>query len=225
MAVALVVEKKPVAAKGRSYLWYILAGVVLLCVAIWWQCIRKKSIELDVTGHRWSTSIAVEEYREVGEQQWRDQVPTGARAMSCRSKERSTRDVPDGETCAMVKHDNGDGTFSEVNQCTPKTRKESVMDDWCDFRIDRWTKVDELTAKGAGLKVTWPDAPPPPLVVGQGARRPGPRTATYTLDFSDGKKKKQSCDVEEATWRKYADGQHVKAKARASSGELVCSTL
>ena len=36
------------------------------------------------------------------------------------------------------------------------------MDDWCDFRIDRWTKVDELTAKGAGLKVTWPDAPPPP---------------------------------------------------------------
>ena len=48
-----------------------------------------------------------------------------------------------------------------------------------------------------------------------------PRTA---LDFSDGKKTR-TCNVSEGTWRKYKDGQHVKAKARASSGELVCSSL
>lgn len=223
-AVPLVVEKQPVRAKGKPWGWYVLAVVVLLGVAIWWQCIRKKNIELDVTAHRWTTEIAVEEYREVGEQQWRDQVPTGARATSCSQKERSTRDVPDGEDCAKVKRDNGDGTFSEINQCTPKTRRESVMGDWCDYRIDRWTKVDNLMEKGGGLKVVWPTAPPPPAIVGQGARRPGARTATYTLDLYDGKSER-SCDVSEATWRKYADGQHVKAKARAASGELVCSTL
>lgn len=222
--VPLVVEKKPVKPKGRSYGWYILAVVVLLSFAIWWQCIRKKSIELDVTGHRWTTAIAVEEYREVGEQQWRNQVPSGARAISCSPKERSTRDVPDGEACTKVKRDKGDGTFEEVNQCTPKTRKESVMDDWCDYRIDRWTKVEDLTQKGGGLMVSWRDVPPAPAIVGQGTRRPGARTATYTLDLTDGKTKR-SCDVSEATWRKYADGQHVKAKARASNGELVCSTL
>ena len=223
-AVPLVTQKKPVKPRGRSRGWYILAAVLLLAIAIWWRCIRKKTVTLDVISHRWSTEIAVEEYREVGEQQWRDQVPTGARAISCSSKERSSRDVADGETCTKVQRDKGDGTFDEVNQCTPKTRKESVMGDWCDFRIDRWTKTDTLVRKGTGLTVGWPDAPPAALLTGPGARRAGAKTATYTLELSDGKQRR-NCDVAEATWRKYADGQHVKAKVRAASGELVCSTI
>lgn len=223
-AVPLVVEKKPVQAKGRSWGGYILAVVVLLAVAIWWQCIRKKTVTVDVVSHSWATSIVIEEYREVGEQEWRDQVPTGARAISCSQQERSTRDVPDGEKCTMIKRDRGDGTYEEVNQCTPKTRKESVMDDRCDFRIDRWTKVDTVERKGTGVAVAWPDSPPPAAITGPGARRAGAKSATYTLELSDGKKR-QTCDVSEATWRKLADGAHIKAKARASSGELVCSTL
>ena len=223
-AVRLVAAKPPARPKGRSWGWYILAVVVLLSFATWWRCIRKKTVTVDVISHRWTTAIVIEEYREVGEQQWRDQVPTGARAITCASKERSTRDVADGESCTRIKRDKGDGTFEEVDQCTPKTRKESVMADWCDFRIDRWTQVDTVERKGTGLTVAWPDAPAPALLTGPGARRAGSKTATYTLELSDGKQR-QSCDVSEATWRKRADGEHVKAEARASSGELVCSTL
>lgn len=223
-AVPFVREKEAPKAKGRPWGWYILAFVLLLSVAIWWRCIRKKSIELDVKGHRWATVIDVEEFREVGESKWKNEVPSGARAVSCVQKERSTRSVPDGETCKMVKRDKGDGTFEEVNQCTPKTRQEPVYDDYCDYRIDRWTKVDALKKEGTGTDVVWAEAPPAPTLTGPGARRAGERRATYTLEFSDGKKAR-TCDVSEGTWRKYKDGQHVKAKARASSGELVCSSL
>ncbi len=225
-AVPFVQEKKPAPKKSSNrWIWYVVATVVLLSFLIWWGCIRKKSIDLDVTGHRWATQIDIEEYREVGEGAWRDQVPTGARQVSCAQKERSTRSVPDGETCTKVRRDKGDGTFEEVNQCTPKTRSEPVYDDWCDYRIDRWTKVDAVKQAGTGLDVTWPATPPASPMAGPGARRPGARTATYTLEFVDGKKKTRTCDVSEGTWRKYKDGQHVKAKARARSGELVCSTL
>ncbi|MBK9037022.1 MAG: hypothetical protein IPL61_38195 [Myxococcales bacterium] len=223
-AVPFVVEKQPLKPRGKSWGWYILAAIVLLSVAIWWRCIRKKSIELDVAGHRWATTIAVEEFREVEETKWRNEVPSGARAVSCTSKERSTKSVPDGETCTKVKRDKGDGTFEEVNQCTPKTKKEPVYDDWCGYRIDRWTTVETLKRDGAGLEVAWPEPPVTTGVTGPGARRAGERKGVYTLEFSDGKKRR-TCDVAEATWRKYKDGQHVKAKARASSGDLVCSSL
>ena len=222
--VPLVSAAQPTKPRRRSRVWYVLAIVVLLAVAIWWQCIRKRSVTVDVISHSWATALVVEEFREVAEQQWSDQVPTGARARACARKERSTRSVPDGETCTKVQRDKGDGTFEEVNQCTPKSRTESVMDDWCDYRIDRWTKVETLERKGTGLTLTWPDPPPPALLTGPGARRAGAKTATYTLELSDGKKRR-TCEVSEATWRKLVDGQHVKAKVRAASGELVCSTL
>jgi hypothetical protein len=224
-AVPLILQHKAApAAKGRPWGWYILAFVLLMSVAIWWRCIRKKNIELDVKGHRWATVITVEEYREVGQSGWRNEVPSDARAITCSQQKRSTKSVPDGESCTMVKRDKGDGTFEEVNQCTPKTREEPVYDDHCDFRVDRWTAVDELKQAGTGLDVKWAAAPPQPAQTVIGARRAGARDATYTLDFSDGKKTR-TCNVSEGTWRKYKDGQHVKAKARASSGELVCSSL
>ena len=42
---------------------------------------------------------------------------------------------------------------------------------------------------------------------------------------SDGLFGSQSCEVSDATWRKYGDGDKVAAKVRASSGNLVCSSL
>ena len=75
-AVPLILQHKAApAAKGRPWGWYILAFVLLMSVAIWWRCIRKKNIELDVKGHRWATVITVEEYREVGQSGWRGIEP------------------------------------------------------------------------------------------------------------------------------------------------------
>ena len=223
-AVPLIFEPQPTKPKGRRWGWWILVAVLLFSTLIWWRCIRKREIALQVTGHRWATIVELEEYREVGDQAWRDQVPTGARAVVCRAKERSRRTVADGEDCKVVRRDKGDGTFEEINQCTPKTRQEPVEDAWCDFRIDRWTKVEELKREGSGVTATWADVPPSALSSGIGARRGGPRKAIYTLDLHDGKQAR-SCDVSESAWKKYADGQQIKAQVRASSGNLVCSSL
>lgn len=34
-----------------------------------------------------------------------------------------------------------------------------------------------------------------------------------------------SCDVSDAIWRKYQDGQKVKVEVRARSGKVVCGSL
>lgn len=222
MRVPFVVEKAAPKAKGRSWLWLILVVVVLLSFAIWWQCIRKKSIDLTVAGHRWATVIELEEYRDVTDSAWKRELPSDARAVSCRLKDDPSKREPDGEDCTKVKRDKGDGTFEEVNQCKPRYR--TGQSEWCDYHADRWVKVDELKQEGRGLDVTWPAPPPPAPLAAPGVRRAGARRATYTLELSDGKRTR-TCDVSEATWRKRTDGMKLKAQARASSGDLVCSSL
>jgi hypothetical protein len=222
-AVPLANQPAPVKKKS-NLLWYILFGIVVFAVLIWFFCIRKKEVAMTVTGHRWAVVQEVEEYREVTEEAWRNEVPTGARQISCQMKQRSTKSVADGEDCKVEKVDKGDGTFEEVKKCTPRTRQQGVDDEFCRFQIDRWAKVEELTAKGAGLDVAWPTVPPSKVQRGYGARRAGAKRGTYTIDLDDGKHKRY-CDLGEGTWKKYKDGQKIKAKVRASSGELVCSSL
>ncbi len=223
-AVPLVTEAKPVAKRRRSYVGWILMGLVLVGGLVWFQCVRKKTVGMLVTGHSWATAITVEEYREVADEAWRDQVPTGARQVSCMRKQRSTRSVPDGERCADEKKDKGDGTFEVVRKCTPQTKQEGVDGDHCRFQIDRWIKVEDLKQAGKGLVTAWATPPAAAVQQGQGARRTGAKQATYLLELNDGKRK-HTCEVEEAVWKKYADGAQIKAKVRASSGELVCSEL
>ncbi len=223
-AVPLVTPPKPVAKQKSNRIWFIVLGVVLFLVLIWFMCIRKKEIAMQVTGHRWSVVQEIEEYREVSEETWRNEVPGGARQISCSRKQRSTRSVQDGEDCKVEKVDKGDGTFEEVKKCTPRMKDEGVDDDFCSFRIDRWTKVEELKGNGSGLDVKWPPLPASSAQTRIGARRAGPKHGTYTLDLHDGKQAR-TCDVEEGTWKKYGDGQKIKAQVRARSGELVCASL
>ncbi|MBZ0235531.1 MAG: zinc ribbon domain-containing protein [Deltaproteobacteria bacterium] len=221
--VARVTIPKP-AKKKSNLLWYILFGVVVFGVLVWFLCIRKQEVAMTVTAHRWAAVQEIEEYREVGEEAWKNEVPTGARQLSCARKQRSTKEVPDGEDCKVVKRDKGDGTFEEVNQCTPRTKREGVDDDWCSYRIDRWTKAEELKANGQGVEVAWPAVPPSQVQTGVGARRAGKKVGVFTLELNDGKNVR-TCDVSEGTWKKYKDGQEIKAKVRAQSGSIVCSEL
>jgi hypothetical protein len=225
-AVPLVAANQPIARpSGRRWGWYVLGAVVLLSVLVWWRCIRKRTIALDVTGHSWATSIDVEEFNDVPDNAWRDQLPSGAKAVTCNGKQRSSRSVPDGESCQTVKRDRGDGTFQEVQQCTPRTRQEPIYDDWCAFSVEKWATIDQVKRTGTGIAaVVWPEPPATTGGTALGARRPGGKHAVYTLEMSEGKTR-HTCEVSEATWKKYQDGQHIKAKVRASSNQLVCSSL
>jgi hypothetical protein len=222
-AAKLVTEPvAPAKPRSRRWLWILLAIVGVLALVIWWRC-RTVEVGMQVTGHRWTTQVTVEEYREVEREAWDDQVPARARDVRCRSSQRGTREVEAPPSCRRVQRDNGDGTFSEVEQCTPQTRSEPVYDDLCSYTVEDWATVETLADHGGGLSPQYHQV----RGIGGnglGARREGGRRATYTLELTDGKKT-STCDVDEAVWRKYVDGQRIRVKVRKASGALVCSSL
>ncbi|HEY5948386.1 MAG TPA: hypothetical protein VIV40_22975, partial [Kofleriaceae bacterium] len=211
------------APKKRRKIWpFVLIGIVILAVAIWYFFIRTRDAQLQVASHRWERSIAIEQFAEQQESKWQDEAAKDATAMSCVKKQRSSKQVADGEECHIERVDKGDGTFEQLNKCKPKYRSQSVDDDWCTYTVRRWKKVDELSAKGDGMNPAWPANPPPsdalPML---GVKRAGARTEKLIVDFGKGK----SCAVSEAMWKKLADGQKVKVEVRARSGDLVCDTI
>lgn len=211
------------APRPRRRSWpFVLAVVAIFAGGIWWRCLRTTEAQVTVAGHTWKRSIAVEEFAERQEEAWRNEVPATASFPICRERQRSTRKVEDGEECHLERRDKKDGTFEQVNVCKPKYRSEPVMDSWCTFTQRRWRKVDELTASGTGLSPAWPaKAPAGDVPASLGARRQGHRSETLTLQFTGHGR----CDVSDAVWRKYADGQQLKLEVRASSGDVVCSSL
>ncbi len=221
------VDERPqpaAAPKRKRRVWlYVLIAVLVVGFAIWWLFIRKHDATVTVAAHRWERAIAIEEFDQRQESAWRDQVPVGAELPMCTRKQRTTRQIQDGEDCHTERHDKKDGTFEQVKKCTPKYRSEPVDDDWCTFSIRKWIRIDQVKASGTGTNPTWPtqSVPPadtPPLL---GARRAGAKTEKLVLDFGDA----GTCDVPDATWRKLADGQKVKVEVRARSGDVVCSSL
>lgn len=214
----------PVAAKPpKKKRWpIVLAVIAIIIFAIWFFFIRKKAATLAVTGHRWSRVVALEKYGDWPQEAWRNEIPNNASMPTCVKKQRSTKQVEDGEECTTEKVDKKDGTFEQVKKCKPKYKSESVEDDWCTFTVRNWKKVDEAKANGAGMTATWPDKVPAADVQAQiDAIRSGARTETLYLDFG----KTGSCEVDDAKWRKYKDGDKVKLEVRARSGAIVCSSL
>lgn len=201
----------------------VIAVIGLAIFGIWYRFIRKSSELMTVTAHRWERVIPVEEYGDFNETAWREAVPADARLVTCHKKQRSTKRVEDGEECREEKVDRKDGTFEVVKKCKPKYRDEPVEDDWCSFRVQRWKELSTGAARaaGTGLSPTSPTGLPPanaPPAIG--ARRAGTQRETLTLEFG-----KQRCDVSDAVWRKYKDGDKVTVKVIASTGKIVCDSL
>jgi hypothetical protein len=214
--------RKP-ARRGRRIWMYLLIVLAVVAVGIWWRCIRTQEAQVVVAAHQWKRAVVIEEFNDRQEEAWRNEIPVGASPVPvCYDKQRSTRKVEDGEECHTERRDKKDGTFEQVKKCNPKYRTEPVLDSWCRFDVRRWRAVDEVKATGSGLSPAWPTNLPPgntPAVVG--ARRQGKRTETLTLEFPG----HGNCDVSDAVWRKYTDGQKLKVEIRSSSGDVACSSL
>jgi len=219
-----VVTPAPPPKKRRWWILLVVLGVIAVLVfGIWYLFVRTTSVQVTITGHRWERAIGVEEYAELHESDWRDAVPSDARGVRCRDKQRSTKKVPTGEEeCRTEKKDNKDGTYEQIKKCKPIYRDEPVYDDWCTYTVQRWKQLAPVKLSGTGMTPAWPTEGLPPAEASPalGARRQGKRVTTYVLELGD-----QSCEVSEAVWKRYADGQKVTAEARARSGKVVCSSL
>ncbi len=222
--VAAAAVAPPPPKKRRWWLVALVIGVIVLIIfGTWYRFIRTRSAQVAVTGHRWVREVAIEEYAEIRESQWHDQVPNDAEARMCSKKERSTQKVKTGEEeCKTERKDKKDGTFEQIKKCTPVYRNDPVMEDWCTYTVRRWKQIDAAKTSGTGMSPTWSTAnlPPADTRASFGAKRQGKKTETLTIEFGT-----QSCEVSDPTWRKYADGQKVKVEVRASSGDVVCTSL
>jgi hypothetical protein len=200
----------------------LLVGLVL--VALFW----KREGTFEVVGHAWERSIAVERHEMARKSAWCDEGPSGGREISRRREQRGTRQVKDGESCQTRRKDNGDGTYQEVRECTPRYRNEPVLSERCDYEVAEWRTVRTLSERGQSLDEPppWPAVPLARPGSCVGCEREGPRREVYTVRFLDRKREAEAtCDLREDTWRAMAKGSAWKGAARVVTGGLVCEEL
>jgi hypothetical protein len=156
--------------------------------------------------HSWERTVDVEVYRQFTEMSWDDVRPAGDNVTmdrgSCVSRQRSTNRVADGETCRTVRRDNGDGTYSESQECTTNYREEPVYDDWCRWRGYRWENDYARVTSGEGLS-------PEPYYEEvslncEGQSRLGCQRANYSgkyyVDFVGNESRTYTCDFAQDEW-------------------------
>jgi hypothetical protein len=154
-----------------------------------------KETTATVAERSWAREIQIEQMARVSETAWCDSVPGDAYGVSRSREQRSTRQVPDGQTCHDERIDKGDGTFVKRRECTPRYRAEPVYDDRCRYQVNRWRSVRTLKADTQNaLMPVWPmvsNLNANFLGGGMGAlgsEREGTRRENYVLTLASGGK-------------------------------------
>ena len=172
----------PAAVRSKPNLLMIGLGVAvaMICVcAVAWFLMSSLSTEgknSSVQGVHWATSIALEALQPVTHQDWRDEIPANAEVGSCTQKLHNTQDEPapnSNKVCGTpYTVDSGSG-FGEVKQdCYYE-----VYQDYCEYTVKEWVRVELLTLEGNDLSPVWPQAQ---LASDQ---RAGERSQVYTIYF------------------------------------------
>lgn len=211
--------------RSSAGLWLAALGglvAVLVCSGLALFFLWKKEADFTVVSHAWEREVPVEQLGPVSESAWRDSVPADARDLSCSRTQRTTRQVPDGEDCHDVRRDNGDGTFTQAQECSTRYRDEPVYDDRCAYTVDRWTVLRTERAAGVGVSPapTWPA-----VTVDRPDLRVGTRSERYTVTLHDAEGTAHPCELPEARWAAMADGSAWKGKVGVLSGTVDCADL
>ena len=186
--------------KSSKLPWIIGFFVILVGIFALFQMTEERPVT--VVSHSWERSIEIEQYKLVTDKDWKDKVPSKGNIRSCTDKERTTEEVPDGETCTTVKNDNGDGTYNESEKCTTNYKKVPVYDDWCTYEIKKWTTVNTEKEIGTNLEPAWPTtAIRECSMTALGCEREGKKTDTYTVHMKDDNNKNHTCTFPETQWK------------------------
>ena len=213
--------------RGRTILRFAL-GVGLVAIAlVVTLLVWKREGGFEVVAHSWQREIAVERLGSVSDSSWCDSMPLDARGIARHREVRSHERVPDGEECHTRRVDNGNGTFAERRECTPKYREDPVYADRCTFTVDRWRKVRSATAEGTSVSDAprWPATGLARTGGCLGCEREGARTETYTVVLRDRNQKDHPCDFDQQRWASLTDGSSLRGEVRVLSGGLDCASL
>lgn len=209
-------------ARGASKAGWAVVGLAAAAIGVFY--FSKRAATVTVSGHSWRREVQVERFGPVEREDWCGEMASGAYKIERRRERRSTRSVPDGQECRVVKRDLGDGTFKEEQECSPKTKEVAVYDERCSYAVNAWAQGRAETAAGQALEPA-PAWPRVTLRAGDcvGCEREGGRTEAYLVRFA-GEGGPYECDLaEEAKWRAFSPGSRWKGERRL--GKLLCSGL
>jgi len=230
--------KPPTPPARRSKGWWIgcasLLALVLLVAVILFLVFRPRSAELEVQGHGWQRTMAVETFRTLTETGWQGEIPADARILAQSRQVRSHRQVQTGTErrekvvterrqtgTRKVKvgvKDLGNGYFEDIYEDQPvyeevqKTvsveepvyREEPVYAIQIRYEVDRWIKIPDKTATGRGRQAEWP--------VLADNERAAKRKAEYTVHFRDADGEVYEYTIpDEATWLSFQEGERYVA--------------
>ncbi len=217
----------PPPARSRRGPVLAVVAIVSVLVLVLGAMLAKRSVEVEVVGHRWERTIAVERFDAVPGAEWRELVPKDAYQVRCERAVRSQRSVPDGETCSNQRRDRGDGTFEVVRECRPKTRMEPVYDQKCSFQVDRWrVHRTERTTGGLSDPLSWPEPKLAREGDCRGCERLGERREQTLLALVDRDEKlRAECAVPLERWKTVRLGAKVAGSAGLVTGKLDCGSL
>jgi len=163
------------------------AALAVVALALVWM-LSAKDHRVEVKSQGWERRIFVERFGPLSSGSWCNEVPGDAQVVGHESRQRSTREVPDGQTCSDRRVDQGDGSFRVEQECRTRYRSEPVYDDWCSWTALRWQAYDQEVRSGSGgTPLVWP--PFQPTGIGIGALREGGREEVWPVRFGalDGK--------------------------------------
>jgi hypothetical protein len=167
--------------------------------------------------------------------------------IDCRDCDCHTEQVKVGENCyeancRTVRTDNGNGSFdvTEVcdRRCDPvhedrqickdRTHEESVYDEWCSYRMDRWRPHRTASEEGNFSRApAWPELDL--RTCGRiefGCERPGARKENYVVSFRDVQDDEHyECSYPQSAWTRYEEGSLWKATVKRLGGRFQCASL
>lgn len=210
----------------KWWLYGILGAVGLVIAFILLGIFWKQDATGYVVGHEWTREISIESFEPRSQSAWCDSMPADAYSITRRSEVRSYRQIPDGQECSTVRVDNGDGTFSERQQCRTRYREEPVYANRCYFTVDRWGHERNVTARGQALSDDphWPDANLARTGTCIGCEREGERSEQYLVHFRAGEDE-YTCTLDQSAWEAMPLESTWTFQIRVLTGRPDCDTL
>jgi hypothetical protein len=181
------IQPAPRSPKARSrrrtnpLLFLGLALILILCISMGFFYFRTDDITGRITDVSWTLSVGVEALKPVSHEGWYDELPEEAVLLSCRSEPHHTQDEPSPNSVEVCDEpytiDDGTGFGEVVQDC-----HYQIYADYCEFTIDEWQEVDQVTLSGQDLNPRWP------VLQLASLQREGARSEAYEIVFdSDGR--------------------------------------
>jgi hypothetical protein len=217
---------KPAKPRASPLPLVIMALILIFAGGIWaFSLTRNETVT--VAGATWQRSIQVQRFQPVSSSAWCDSMPIGAYNVSSFQAQRSTRSVPDGQTCQIVRRDRGDGTFSQSRECSTRYRQEPIYDRRCNFLINTWVNTRLAMTNGSGQTPApfWPTNFLTNPGVCLGCEREGGRAQQLQLVIRRARGQDVTCTVPEDVWRRSTVGATLSVKVGRIVGDVRCDSV